>query len=239
MTQPIDLITDALVAINASAPGEPIEPSLASDAFRMLNRMLDMWSNEKMMVFYITEIIQSIGGQTAYTIGTGGQINVPRPLRINSAFVRVSTLDYQVAVISLEEYEQIGLKQLNGPWPKALYYQPKMPLGVINFWPLPATCEIHMFADTLFTTFATLNDTVTLPQGFEMAILWNLALFLLPGYGKTKDPELVAMIKQNAKDGKAMIKSTNMQPQQQVRFDDIPGPRARNDAGFILNGGFT
>ena len=49
-----------------------------------------------------------------------------RPLTIESAFVRVATmqggssvaggyLDYPVAVLSLEEYEGIGIKQLNGP----------------------------------------------------------------------------------------------------------------------------
>jgi hypothetical protein len=58
-----------------------------------------------------------------------------RPLTIESAFVRVATqqggsniaggyLDYPVAILSLEEYQSLGIKQLNGPWAKMIYYQP-------------------------------------------------------------------------------------------------------------------
>ena len=56
-----------------------------------------------------------------------------RPLRFNSAFVRINTysngqpitnggLDYPVSVLNVEQYQMIGLKTLNGPWPKAVYY---------------------------------------------------------------------------------------------------------------------
>ena len=54
-----------------------------------------------------------------------------RPLTINSAFVRINTnsngipinnggLDYPISILHVEDYEMIGLKTLNGPWPKAL-----------------------------------------------------------------------------------------------------------------------
>lgn len=236
--QVIDIITDALIDIGALAPGESIEAVISSFAFRKLNDLIDQWSNEKLMVYYITEIIQTIAGATAWTIGPSGQINVPRPLRINSAFVRVATLDYPVAIIDVNAYEMIGLKQLNGPWPRALYYQPTEPIGVINFWPLPSSGEIHMFADTVFTSFATINDAIILPQGFSAALKWNLAEKLLPGFGK-KDPASIQMIMENAAQGKALIKRTNMQPQQVARFDGLITKRNSADAGWILNGGFV
>src|SRR3954468_4420579 len=65
-----------------------------------------------------------------------------RPLRINSAFVRVSTLDYPVSILNVEQYELIGFKTLNGPWPRALYYQPSYPTGNITFWPNPSSGEM-------------------------------------------------------------------------------------------------
>ena len=204
MTAPIDIISSALKDIGALAAGETPDPAAAQDAFVMMNRMIDQWSNEQMMVYYKTEIVYPITpGQTQYTIGPGGEIGAvftgsivnnvltvtaitsgaialgmtlsgtgitvgtkingfatgaggnvnelgtyllnisqnvtsttinayyQRPLSINSAFVRINTnsngtpiinggLDYPVAVLNLENYNMIGLKTLNGPWPKAV-----------------------------------------------------------------------------------------------------------------------
>jgi hypothetical protein len=171
-----------------------------------------------------------------------------RPLSINSAFVRVNTnsngepilnggLDYPVAILNLENYELIGLKTLNGPWPRALYYQPTEALGTITVWPNPAQGEMHIFADTLFQRFTTINDEIVIPQGYAMALRWCLAERLMPMYGKS-NPTQMAMINGFANHAKSTIKRTNMKPIQVARFDDslIAGKRA--DAGWILTGGF-
>ena len=311
MTQALDLVTRALRAIGAYAPGETIDPDDANDAFDTLNDMLDTWSNSTMMVPYITEIIFNLVNNTyQYTIGQGGtiggsvtgsisgttltvtavstgdmalgqyltgsgvtagtqivdfltgaggigtyQVNIDytsspvssttlttyyqRPLRINSAFVRVSSLDYIVTPVNVEQYELVGFKTLQGPWPRLLYYQPSSPVGNITFWPVPGSGEMHMFAETVLGQFQSLADTVTLPQGYNMAIRWNLAELLLPEYGKN-DPTINAMIIKNAQESRAWVKRSNMQPPQTARFDDaLVNMSRRNDAAWIFSGGFT
>ncbi len=237
MTQPLDLITSALSSIGALAPGEPLDAALAADAFLMLNDMLELASNDSFMVVSISEVTAQIGGATDWTIGPGGQINGLRPLNINSAFVRVSTLDYPVQILNVEQYELIGLKQLNGPWPRALYYNSGSPLGLLKFWPLPASGEIHLFVDQIFTRFATINDTVQFPPGYNMWIRWALAKLLMPSYGKT-DAGLVQMVSENAREALGAIKGTNMSPQQTVKFDPMLRGGRQADAGWILSGGF-
>jgi len=70
MTQPIDIISRALKDIGALEAGETPTSEAATDAFDMLNDLIDQWSNEDMMVFNVTEIIfPVIAGQTQYTIG--------------------------------------------------------------------------------------------------------------------------------------------------------------------------
>lgn len=238
MTQPIDLINSALSAIGALAPGEPLDSALAQDAFLMLNDMLDQASNDDFMVTSIQETVWSIGGGgTDWTIGPGGQINSVRPLRINSAFVRVSNLDYPVAVLNVEQFELIGMKQLNGPWPRALFYNSGTPLGLIKFWPNPSSGEIHLFSDQLFTRFTTINDTVQFTPGYSMWIRWALAELLMPGYGKTS-PALLEMVRANKNSAISSIKGTNMMPIQTMGFDTgMGGSRARN-AAWIYSGGF-
>ena len=171
-----------------------------------------------------------------------------RPLSINSAFVRVSTtsngvpiygggLDYPVSVLNLEQYNLIGLKSLNGPWPKAVYYQPSELLGNVTVWPNPSQGEMHLFADTVFTRYGTLYDSISLPQGYTMALRWCLAERLCPMYGKASQTQL-AMINAFAAQSKATIKRTNMKPAQVASYDDVIVSGRRKDAGWILHGGF-
>jgi hypothetical protein len=171
-----------------------------------------------------------------------------RPLNINSAFVRINTnengqpilnggLDYPITILNLENYELIGLKTLNGPWPRALYYQPSETLGTITVWPNPSQGEMHIFSDTIFQRFTSINDEIVIPQGYYMALRWCLAERLMPMYGKAS-PTQIQMINSFAGHAKATIKRTNMRPVQTARFEDslIVGKRA--DAGWILSGGF-
>jgi len=172
-----------------------------------------------------------------------------RPLVINSAFVRINTnsngtpivnggLDYPVAILALEDYEMIGLKTLSGPWPKALYYQPTEILGNIFVWPNPSQGEMHLFADTIFRRYASINDTIVLPQAYSMALRWCLAERLMPMYGKSNQVQL-AMIQGFAAQAKATIKRTNMRPIQTSRYPDALLVGRARDAGWILSGGFA
>jgi hypothetical protein len=171
-----------------------------------------------------------------------------RPLSINSAFVRVSTtsngvpiygggLDYPVSILNLEQYNLIGLKSLNGPWPKAVYYQPSELLGNVTVWPNPSQGEMHLFADTVFTRYGTLYDSISLPQGYTMALRWCLAERLCPMYGKASQTQL-AMINAFAAQSRATVKRTNMKPAQIASYDDVIVSGRRKDAGWILHGGF-
>ena len=171
-----------------------------------------------------------------------------RPLTLNSAFVRVNTnsngmpivnggLDYPVAVLNIEDYEMIGLKTLNGPWPKAIYYQPSETLGNFYVWPNPAQGEMHVFVDQIFSRYTTLYDTITLPQGYTMALRWCLAERLMPMYGKGSGTQ-ASMITGFAAQAKSTIKRTNMRPMQTARFSDALLSGRQRDAGWILTGGF-
>ena len=171
-----------------------------------------------------------------------------RPLTINSAFVRINTnsngipinnggLDYPVSILNVEDYEMIGLKTLNGPWPKALYYQPTETLGNIFVWPNPSQGEMHIFADNIFSEFTTIYDDINLPQGYTMALRWCLAERLMPMYGKASATQ-ITMINGFAAQAKATVKRTNMRPVQSARFADAMLASRQRDAGWILSGGF-
>lgn len=239
MTQALDLITMAYKNIGALAAGEQLESSMANDAFDLLNDMLDQWSNSPYVVYNVREIIyQLISGQYIYSVGIGQDINEEPPLVINQAFVRVANIDYPVAILAVDDYELIGLKSLNGPWPRGLYYNLGAPNATLSVWPNPSSGELHLFCNSILTNFSTINDSVVLPQGYKMAIIWNLAQLLIPQYPSSATPEVIARIDKFAADGLASIKRTNMQPMPVSRMDDVLVATRQKDAGWILTGGF-
>jgi len=171
-----------------------------------------------------------------------------KPLVIDQAYVRINTnsngqpivnggLDYQVAVLALENYNQIGLKTLNGPWPKAIYYNPNAESGNLFVWPNPSQGEMHMFSTTLFSNYETVYDDIVLPKGYAMALRWNLAERLMPMYGKASATQ-ISMINAYAAQSKSTIKRNNMQPIAAASYPDSMLVGRAKDAGWILSGGF-
>jgi hypothetical protein len=171
-----------------------------------------------------------------------------KPLVIDQAYVRINTnsngqpivnggLDYQVDVLSLANYNLIGLKTLNGPWPKAVYYNPNAESGNVFVWPNPAQGEMHLFASTIFSNYQSIYDDIVLPQGYSMALRWNLAERLMPMYGKASATQ-ISMINAYAAQSKSTIKRSNMQPIAAAGFPDSMLVGRAKDAGWILSGGF-
>lgn len=205
----------------------------------------------------ITSLGTAVGGNGAGALGTY-HVNIPqtvssafvnsyavRPIWLNSAIVRVvnsisGTLDYPVSVVNLEQYERIGIKTLPGPWPRAVYYQPSMPLGVLNYWPNPSQGEMHLFCQSVLNRFQTLTETIALPQGYAMALRYGLAELLMPEYPATgAAADIRALVPKYAADGRAFLKRVNAVPQQPASFDDIISTRSSKDASWILTGGFN
>ena len=139
---------------------------------------------------YSVSVSQSVSSEamTATPILVTFNSYYQRPLGIRSAYVRVNTtsngiaitgggLDYPVSVLNLEQYEMIGLKTLNGPWPKAIYYEPTETLGNIYLWPNPSQGQMHIFVDQIFSRFTSKFDNINLPQGYNMALRWCLVRY--------------------------------------------------------------
>lgn len=212
----------------------------------------------------ISALISGTGGTGTYTVSASQTVAsttitgtiVPstitayyqKPLGIDSAYVRINTnsngmpilnggLDYQMAVLALDNYNSIGLKTLSGPWPKAVYFNPNDQSGNIFLWPNPSQGEVHLFAQTLFSNYGTMYDDIVLPQGYSMALRWCLAERLMPMYGKASATQ-IAMINAYAAQAKATLKRTNMKPMASAQFADAMLSSRQKDAGWILNGGF-
>jgi len=200
---------------------------------------------------YTVSVSQTVSSTTitGTIVPTNIQAYYQKPLGIDSAYVRIATsqsgtpvlnggIDYPVATLNLDNYNSIGLKTLNGPWPKALYFNAGAESGNLFLWPNPGQGEMHMFAKTVFQRYETLYEDIVLPQGYFMCLRWCLAERLLPMYGKT-DQVTLGMISTFAAQAKSTLKRTNMSPMQVSHYQDALLMSKAKDAGWILTGGFT
>jgi hypothetical protein len=234
----LDLITGALKNINSFQSGDQLPAPDANDCLSLLNDLLDSWSTDQDSVYGSLEnILYYTGGKYQYTIGTGGDFNVPRPLRITNAFTRITTsgggYDYQIEIISQDRYVEFGLKSIPYPWPTHLWYNNTYPLGMISFYGQPTGGgELHLFTDTVLANL-TLNQTIVLPQGYARAIKWNLAREICSMFGFPLTPQIEKLANESFK----AVKALNANPVPESKLDtELMG--SRTDASWILRGGY-
>lgn len=205
MTTARTLITRALRKAGVLARGETPTAEEANDGLTELNSMLGMWSNDNLLVYARTlENFNLSANDAEYTIGTGADFNTARPLFIASAYIREATTDYPVEVISEEAYAAIPDKSQIGV-PQALTYDNAYPIGKIRFSALPAAAYVlWLLSEKELSSIATLDTAISLPPGYEDAIVYNLVLRFFAEYGGEPD----ALTLKLAGDGKALIERT-------------------------------
>lgn len=215
-TTALDMITDALQGIGVYAAGEPISAADMALCMRRLNAMTDEWSNESLLCYTILEQSGTlVPGQWQYTIGTGGNFNTTRPLRIEyspgSCYVQDSNGNrYNLEVVPRNRWNLIGnIAQVTSNFPNTLFYDPQFPLGIINVYPIP-NVGWTMYWDSLLqlAEFTDQTTLLSLPPGYEKAIEDNLRVELWP-YFKPDNVAIPSSTVAIAARSKGAVKRTN------------------------------
>ena len=212
-----DLITLALKRLRVLQAGAVPSAEDQADAFLLLNAMVSSWSLQPGTIQRIVRTPWPIvASQASYTVGAGGQINIARPAA-PTAIDRITfqdtsqtpTLEYPgVAPLTEDQYAAIPLKTLTSPYPQGWYYTPTVPLGTLSPFPIPTSATLTgvIYVPTPIAQFATVTDTLVLPDGYELALIENLAVLCSTQWGVPLDPEL----KRSALESKAWIRTRNL-----------------------------
>jgi hypothetical protein len=181
---PNDIVASALRTAGILGIGQEASNDDLRDGFQHLNMMLATWNQKRAHVFGMDDFSILATGAVSYTVGPGGDFSIPRPDRIEAAYIRQNyeadnPVDFPLTILtSREDYSRIGLKDLSS-FPSVVYYNQSYPLGELFVWPVPQSVyEIHLVVRTQLQGFATPADMVNLPPQYLDAILWNLALRL-------------------------------------------------------------
>lgn len=208
MSTALTIIKASLKLIGALGQGETPSDADAADGLEALNTMLDSWQTKRLYVYQIKEENFSLtGSKGTYTIGSGGDFNTTRPIKISDAFIRENGVDYGLNIIEQrDDFNRISVKSVESNIPDYLYYETGFPLGTIHLWSVPNTAN-DLFINSWQTlqSFSGLTTQLSLPPGYERAIKYNLALELAPLFGVTPTDE----VKRIAKESSGSIKRVN------------------------------
>jgi hypothetical protein len=209
-----DLISASLRLIGAIAPGESIAANEATDGLASINRMLDSWSNESLLIYSrVREEFVLTPNTQSYTIGATGVFVTTRPMRIDQALIRVETsspaIEYKLNILSLSEWASINQKASSSTIPTDIYIEGTYPNETVNLYPMPsAAYKVVLFSWKPLSTILTLDTAIAFPPGYERALVYNGAIELAPEYGKSVSPEVA----KTAEESKSSIKRMNTKP---------------------------
>lgn len=216
-----DLVSASLRLIGAIAQGEAPAASEVTDGLAAINRMIDSWSTESLIIYAdAKEEFTLVVGQQDYTMGPSGNFNTTRPLRFLQATIKVDSttpaIEYQLNFKSLTEWVMIKQKGLSSNIPSDIYVEASYPLATVSLYPVPSVAnKVVLYTQKQVTSIATPDTVIALPPGYEDALVYNAALRLAPEYGKAPSELVMAL----AIETKANIKRLNIKSSY-LRVDD-------------------
>lgn len=204
-----DLAKAIMRKIGVLAIGEEPAAADVTDILAEVNRMISSWANEKLMIYTETEdSLSLVAGTATYTWGSGGDLSTTKPVWIDNAWVRQTNTDYPLKIISSTEYARTTEKTLQTSIPCELYVTYGHPTHTLRLYPVPSVVATLYLLSKKPLSAITQAGTITLPPGYEDALVYNGAARLYSDFGKQLDPVVV----QRAEYLKADLKRANHRP---------------------------
>jgi hypothetical protein len=166
----LDLLQSAMRLLGIIAPEETPSPSEVKDSTDALNALLESWNAQHLAIYNVVNTqYQLVAGTGSYTMGTGGTINVPRPMKIQSAgIIQFNGLRGDLELVNSRDYALIREKSAQAVEPLKLYNDNAYPLATLNLWPVPkadnaahtATLDLTVWNQFLDATYRYYTDLV-------------------------------------------------------------------------------
>ena len=213
----LETITDALVTIGVANPIDEVSPQDSQFALKTLNRIIDSYNAQNLMVTYLEDISYpepSAGWDASVTIGIGMDIDEVAPLDIQGLFWRHGGTDYTSQKMAQNEWSRLSIKG-EVAIPSRHYVQNiEANNKKISFNATPYTGSVmHVMSKRPYTgtdingVDYTPTDDIIWTQGFEKALMYRLAAELRPSYSMPV-PQSIMSLAQEAED---VIKTRNYQ----------------------------
>ena len=201
-----DLIGAAMRALGVTVSGETASSAEQADALSALNRMLSGWNIDGLVVSSksITKYALAVSKQ-AYVLGSGvadfiSSTGIPDTIE-TIVYIDASGSRHTVPQVNIQQWTSTTLYlTASGAIPTRCYIDKtflSIPYWTLYFDPIPSTsggtCFIELGTAGQLSSYGTLATSATLPDGYEEAIIFNLARRLAPEYGLTPRQDVLTL----------------------------------------------
>lgn len=210
-----DLITGSMRLLGITDPVENLSAEQQAVGLAAFNALLDAWNTDEFLSYTINRTVYPLTiAKQSYTLGTGGDFDYPRPAAIENISILLTNttpnIEIPIKVDQDEDWQGITVKSVASSYPTEVYPDGGFPFNTLYFWPIPsAACSVVLYTWNKIASYA-LNDTLTLPPGYERALRFNLAVELAPEFG-LNPPQTVF---QTAVSSKYQLKKLNWTPRE-------------------------
>lgn len=176
------IIQDALLMIGEYDPEEAIDAADYMTARRMLNMLTKLLATEANL-WVTTDVKHTLTpGTDSYSVGTGLDINTPRPLRLIHAR-RTDSNDIPIEVVSRDDYMSLPNKTTESACLQ-VYYDPQLSNGVLYCWPTGDTSntDLTLTFKRPLEDFDASGNNPDFPKEWALPLVTLLAERLAPQY---------------------------------------------------------
>jgi hypothetical protein len=228
VTTALTLITDAMGELGLVGAGQTPTSNDADLCLRYLNRLFERWSNMRLLQPVLTQISVTMTGAASYTLGPGGSPVTVRPMKVLSVtYVDAGGLESPVDILTREQWDAIPNKADTGTYPECVWYAPELTNGVLYVYPKPSAGTLKVDCLAVMQSLA-LSATLTLPAGYESAIVATLADDIAGQFGRP----VPADVRRRAAGAVRALKRTNYEPLLMVQELAMSGDTGEIERGY-------
>jgi hypothetical protein len=223
MTTALQIVNRAAELLGYKDPDETLSGAESASFLEVLNGLVGTWNTDRLFVVATTTASATVSASPV-SIGAGQTIDTPRPIRIESAWVRSAGVDYSLDLLTSAQYDSLSDKSTSGN-PSQAYYSPTVPYGSLYLYPVPSSASLYVRVMSQLSEFADLATDYDLAPGYKRALELSLAEELAPGR-RALDPQIARA----AMNARRSIRKANFEPPQMnthfastVLFNPITG----------------
>lgn len=175
------IIFDAMQDAGILQDGDQPNSDQLATYMRRLCDIINLWQTQGLKLFAWTDLsIPLVLGQSTYTIGSGLNVNMTKPLRAFEGYI-LNTSNVRRPLVTLSWKDWIQLSQVTGNNGSisSFFIDKQATSLTVRFWNPPDATEIlntaHLLIQQQVTNPVNLEENTSFPQEWRIALRWGLA----------------------------------------------------------------
>lgn len=193
------IIADALAQLKVGVAGETLAAEYLAHGITTLKLMARAWSVRGVKMWLReTQSVTLVAGTASYAI-------TKRPIEVFEAYRRSDGNDTPVRLVTQEEYSRWPNKTTSGA-PFAVWIDKQRTATTAYVYPVPSATEVADGMTLRFDIKRPIEDPTAgtedleVPPEYVPAVVYNLAIWLAPKFGKTPSDEVKIIAAQTFSD---------------------------------------